>query len=573
MKANDTSIKSLIEGVKQFLIPVYQRTFAWNPDERKTKAMTVVKMWDDIHELLDNDEGEIHFFGSIVTMPAMSSASEVSKFIVIDGQQRLISTSLLLAAIRDTAKEAKVQEGSHAHFVEKLEEGFLLNRLREGEEKYKVVPTRSDKEYYFSIVNGEEPVLFRDSKIARAYRFFLDRVRKEIDGKTDPKEIGSSLDRLQNVLLNRLRIVDVRLDADDDPHDVFESLNYTGIPLSNWDLVRNYILMHYKDPKKQEEMYFNLVRRVEDNIKHNDEEFLRDFINMKGKVTTSRNIYNGFKSLTPYSKTNTSTDWEMSMKELLDISEIYRTLVNTEEIENTKLRDLINFTTGRLKITTHFPVLMKLFKLYNDRTINNNQLTSSVEIVTSYLLRRSLSYSSQGLNKFFPGVAASLTKDSETQLRDIMTKGSYAAPDDRKFIETLKQEEVGYFNAEVVKYLLYTLEKSINKEAPGLEHLQLEHIMPRTLDEDWKNDLGPEWDRIHREFIDKLGNLTLTGYNQELQNFSFAKKKAGNKGKNGYSSSSIQITKELTHYDKWGEEEISKRGEELSNRIAKMWKI
>ena len=191
-------------------------------------------------------------------------------------------------------------------------------------------------------------------------------------------------------------------------------------------------------------------------------------------------------------------------------------------------------------------------------------------MVASYLLRRTLAFNSQGLNKFFPGIAAALTVDPEAYLRDTLTKGFFAAPDNRRFIEILRQEEVGYYNVEIVKYLLYRLEKSVNKEVPALEKLQLEHIMPQTLDEDWKDNLGPEWERIHREFVNKLGNLTLTGYNQELQNFSFAKKKSN---KNGYSNSSLKITRELASYNNWGEQEITKRGEELSARIAGMWVI
>lgn len=179
VKANDTTIKALIEGVKQFVIPVYQRTFAWNPDERKTKAMTVVKMWDDISDLLDVEDSETHFFGSIVTMPISSGASEVSKYIVIDGQQRLISSSLLLAAIRDVAKELKFEDTSpYVHFVEKLEENFLFNRLREEDEKYKIVPTKYDRHFYFRILTMGD-VGYSSDKLVRAFRYFLNQVKQQ----------------------------------------------------------------------------------------------------------------------------------------------------------------------------------------------------------------------------------------------------------------------------------------------------------------------------------------------------------------------------------------------------------
>ena len=571
MKANDTSIKALIEGVKQFVIPVYQRTFAWNPDERKTKAMTVVKMWDDISELLDVEEKETHFFGSIVTMPISSGASEVTKYIVIDGQQRLISSSLLLAAIRDVARGLKFEEASpYVHFVEKLEENFLFNRLREGDEKYKIVPTKYDRDFYFRILNNEEDVDPSD-KLVRAYRFFLTQVKQNSKDLKNPNDAAKYLEALQTSLLKRLRIVDVKLDPEDDPHDVFESLNYTGIPLSNWDLVRNYILMHYKEPKLQEDKYNSIISTIEENVADNSEDFLRHFIGMNGKVTTSRNIYNSFKSLVPESKISDGGEaWDYKIEELYKVSKIYNKLINTTEIEDTRIRNLVNFTINKLKITTHFPLLMKLFELFQDGAIEKEQLETSIKMIASYLLRRSTINGTQGLNKFFPSIVALLNSDPVAVLHESFSTGYYAAPDDRRFESYLSQEDVGYTDREVIKYLLFKLEQSNNKEAPPLKDIQLEHIMPQTLSEEWKKELGEDWKDIHSTYLNKLGNLTITGYNQELQNLPFSRKKSGEKG---YENSSIRITKKLAEYEKWGSEEIEERGKMLAKELSGMWKI
>ena len=571
MKANDTSIKALIEGVKQFVIPVYQRTFAWNPDERKTKAMTVVKMWDDISELLDVEEKETHFFGSIVTMPISSGASEVTKYIVIDGQQRLISSSLLLAAIRDVARGLKFEEASpYVHFVEKLEENFLFNRLREGDEKYKIVPTKYDRDFYFRILNNEEDVDPSD-KLVRAYRFFLTQVKQNSKDLKNPNDAAKYLEALQTSLLKRLRIVDVKLDPEDDPHDVFESLNYTGIPLSNWDLVRNYILMHYKEPKLQEDKYNSIISNIEENVADDSEDFLRHFIGMNGKVTTSRNIYNSFKSLVPESKISDGGEaWDYKIEELYKVSKIYNKLIDTTEIEDARIRNLVNFTINRLKITTHFPLLMKLFELFQDGAIEKEQLETSIKMIASYLLRRSTINGTQGLNKFFPSIVALLNSDPVAVLHESFSTGYYAAPDDRRFESYLSQEDVGYTDREVIKYLLFKLEQSNNKEAPPLKDIQLEHIMPQTLSEEWKKELGEDWKDIHSTYLNKLGNLTITGYNQELQNLPFSRKKSGEKG---YENSSIRITKKLAEYEKWGSKEIEERGKMLAKELGGMWKI
>lgn len=571
MKANDTTIKALIEGVKQFVIPVYQRTFAWNPDERKTKAMTVVKMWDDISDLLDVEDSETHFFGSIVTMPISSGASEVSKYIVIDGQQRLISSSLLLAAIRDVAKGLKFEDTSpYVHFVEKLEENFLFNRLREEDEKYKIVPTKYDRYFYFRILTKGD-VGYSSDKLVRAFRYFLNQVKQQTKDLKDPNDAAKYLESLQNTLLKRLRIVDVKLDAEDDPHDVFESLNYTGIPLSNWDLVRNYILMHYREPKLQEEKYTSIISPIEENVGYESENFLRHFISMNGKVTTSRNIYNSFKSLLPESNNADGIEtWDHKIDELSVVSEIYSKLIDTSEIEDVGIRNLVNFTISRLKITTHFPLLMRLFKLFQDGAIEKEQLKTSVKEIASYLLRRSTIYGTQGLNKFFPSIVLSLNSDPMAVLHSSFSTGYYSAPDDRRFESYLLQNDVGYTDREVIKYLLFKLEQSNNKEAPPLKDIQLEHIMPQTLNEEWKNDLGEDWADIHSSYLNKLGNLTITGYNQELQNFAFGRKKSGEKG---YENSSIKMTKELAAFEKWGKEEIEERGKKLAKELVGMWKI
>ena len=165
---------------------------------------------------------------------------------------------------------------------------------------------------------------------------------------------------------------------------------------------------------------------------------------------------------------------------------------------------------------------------------------------------------------------ALLNSDPVAVLHESFSTGYYAAPDDRRFESYLSQEDVGYTDREVIKYLLFKLEQSNNKEAPPLKDIQLEHIMPQTLSEEWKKELGEDWKDIHSAYLNKLGNLTITGYNQELQNFPFSRKKSGEKG---YENSSIRITKKLAEYEKWGSKEIEERGKMLAKELGGMWKI
>ena len=185
MKASDTDLKSLIEGVKQFMIPVYQRRFSWTASDQRTKKMTVEKMWNDISDLMEYNDGQIHFFGSIVTMPVLGGASEVSKFIVIDGQQRLISSFILLSAIRNEAASLKFNDKSpYSHFVQKLENDYIFNGYRETEEKYKIMPAMLDRADFFDIIDGKKPAGL-NGRIVSAYRYFQEHINK----KTKPLKI------------------------------------------------------------------------------------------------------------------------------------------------------------------------------------------------------------------------------------------------------------------------------------------------------------------------------------------------------------------------------------------------
>ena len=572
MEAHESTLKKLLEGVKQFVIPVYQRQFQWNPDERKHKMMTVTKMWSDVVSLMDTDGGSSHFFGSIVTAPLAGSASGVSRFLVIDGQQRLISTSLLLTAIRDAARKLENTDPHYLHFVENIENNYLFNVLREGEEEYRIVPTKLDKENYFHILKGNRTTLNWD-KLFRASRYFDTVIQEFLEEKGDSIDRFKLLESLENTILDKMRIVDVSLHDQDDPQDVFESLNYTGIPLSNWDLVRNFLLMHYDEPDKQDEKYSSLIEPIQQNIKDVEDDFLRNYLGMKGKVTTTRNIYNHFKELmTSTSPVDKENEWESRMKDLTAASRFFYLLNNPDEIEDTAVRDTVKFTTDILGMTTQYPIFMKLLSLRDDGSISDTTLISSMKIVSSYLLRRSLQYyGTQGLNKFFPTIVNSIGNDPESALRNELSRGYYSVLGDTEFFNTLLTHKFAYgIDVKIIKKLLYEIERSVNKEIPDLQDLQLEHIMPITLSDEWKTDLGEDWERVYNSYLDTIGNFTLTGYNQELQNFSFEKKRTM---ENGYKDSSLRITKELYSREKWGEKEMNERARKIASQIIEMWKI
>ncbi len=568
MKAQDTSLKTILEGVKQFVIPIYQRQYQWNPDKRKQSKMTVEKMWDDIKALKDPDGGASHFFGSIVTYPMISSASQVSRFLVIDGQQRLISVSLLLAAIRDMSTEINFLESPYSHFIENIRDSYLFNPYIDGEEKYRILPTQPDRETYFLILKGKGA----DEKynnLSKSYDYFHYQLKKALEECGEPQEKMNYLNDLEITLLNKMKIVDVSLNDQDDPQDVFESLNYAGIPLSNWDLVRNFLLMPY-DSSEQDRIYSTLIEPIQNNIKDREDDFLRNYLGMKGSAVITKNIYYQFKDVMEKIQKNEGGQ-EKELDEMKTLSRFFYLLNNPNEITDLPIKDDIEFATKTLGIAVHFPILMKLLLLHKNGTISDDALVSSIKILNSYLLRRIIKLEgTQGLNKYFPTIVDSIGSEPEKAIREAISKGYYEVPKDLEVFTYLPNYPFGSeAKIKIAKKLLYEIEKTMNKEVPDIDKLQVEHIMPRE-PEQWKSDLGDDWERIYSTYLDTIGNLTLTGYNQEMQNYPFDKKK---NMKNGYKDSSIRITRDLCSRNKWGEKEINERANELINRIIEIWKI
>ncbi len=576
MKASDSTLKNLLEGVKQFIIPIYQRQYQWQPDKRKHKMMTVEKMWNDIEMLMDSDETQSHFFGAIVILPLPHGPSELSKYLVIDGQQRLISTTLLLTVIRDLSRELNLTDSKYENFDKSIEDNYIFNQYKRGEEKYKIIPTKPDKDSYFSILDNDKNKTESNNNLVKSYNYFFSQVKNYLDKLPDSKSKIEYLIKLESVLLHKMKIVEVLLSEkeDDNPKDVFESLNYAGIPLSNWDLVKNYLLMPYNSDN-QDEIYNKFIYFIEKNIYKNEDEFLRNYLGMKGKVVVTKNIYNEFKNIMKDLK---NEEWDKAINEIKNASNYFNWLKNPEKIIfpiNKSIIDDIKFFTKILNTTVHYPVLMKLFLLFENGNIDERSLYVSIKLINSYLLRMTICSPdvTKSLNKFFPIMAKDIINNEpeKTIREDIKKEGYYKIPDDQVFMTSLMNYKFSSpSELKLVKKLLYEIEKTLNKEVPDIENLEVEHIMPKTLTEEWKKELGEEWQRIYNQYLHTIGNLTLTGYNSEMKNFSFDKKK---NMQNGYKDSSIKITKNLSSISKWDENEIKQRLKELSEKIIEIWKI
>lgn len=299
MKAQDSPIKSILEGSKSFIIPIFQRGYRWT-SVGKEKDLTVGKFWEDLRSVIQGDETN-HFFGSLVTQSLDSNASDVTKYIIIDGQQRMITTVLLLCALRDTC-DPKVPE--ELEESKTIDDNYIKNVHRKGDNLFKIIPSSDERENFFAIVELPEkrisfPELNRNN-FGKVYNYYKSNIKELLSENSE----GTRLDNIKkivNAILNQFVIVDVKLDANEDPYSVFESLNTTGMDLTNWDLIKNYILMKFKNQEHQKQMndqYFYEIENVLDNIDRTKikDEFMRHFLGSYGIITTSNKIYSTTKT-------------------------------------------------------------------------------------------------------------------------------------------------------------------------------------------------------------------------------------------------------------------------------------
>lgn len=547
MKANDTLIRIFLEGSKQFIVPLFQRTYCW-------KKENIQQLWEDIEDT-KNEHEATHFFGSFVTMPIPSPPSKVSRYLIIDGQQRLVTIFIFLATLRNRIKEIRADYERN----NEINELYLINKYH-AEAKYKVVPTQADRPIFFEILDEFEPMTEREPLIIETYKFF----RNKLSAIEDLDELIT----LKDTILSKFSVVDILLESRDNPHLIFESLNATGTPLSQADLTRNYLFMRI-GPSKQQEVYEKIWLPMQEKLEDDLEQFIRHYLAMDGDIPNFKKIYVTFREITDESAKN-EDDVICKMKDLLKFSQYYHKFIYPENEKEQKLKDYLK-KFNKLEITTSYPLLLRLYDDYINKTLSSNDLSECLKAIETYIVRRAVcGIPTQALNKYFPTIYKSLDKkDIVVSLRNKlkMVAGVRKMPSDDEFEGCLRERSL---YGKILRYILEEIEKYKNKEVVDFKELQIEHIMPKKLSDEWKEMLANNWELMHQKYLDNLGNLTLTGYNPEYSNKPFIEKRDMEKG---FKDSGLRLNRELAKLNKWTEEEIKKRSKKLSKIALKIWHI
>ncbi len=547
MQVQQLPIYQFLEGTgKSFIIPVYQRDYAWT-------RINCQRLWDDLVDLKNNARAD-HFLGTLVTI-----GSGFQEYTVIDGQQRLTTTSILLIALHTFIKN-KLEKNDEEKILSEQVLDFLINKYSpEQDKRIRLKPNKQDKEHFEKLfTNGNAENV--NSNIVSNYNFFYEKIKSEI---LSPKEVFDAFRKLKIVLIDLVR-------GQDDPQLIFESLNSTGVDLTAGDLIRNYILMDLQ-PIEQEGMYKNYWLNIE-RLTGNIAEFVRNYLIFKTKTSVKKDdVYTVFKK---FSLDNFHRDKESILKDLLYYAEMYGWLVQINNHPNSVVNNQLN-RLNKLEFTVSHPYLLDVFSDLKDGILTEQAVKDILITIESYAFRKMLvDNTTQGLNKMFITLSKDIKKEASWKeiYLDILNfillekRVSQRFPSDDEFEAALITKEVYRLQAKNRNFLLESLENYSSAYPVNVDELTVEHIMPQTLTKEWKSKLGDNWQELHKKYLHTLGNLSLTAKNTELSNNTFE-----NKQQIDYQTSRLKLNFKLEGLTDWNEEKIIERAKDLIKNAIDIW--
>ena len=548
MKAQDLPFTQLLQGAKQFIIPIFQRTYSWEITHCR-------QLWDDILRVGSHAALDSHFIGSAVYIPEQDTSAAISRWLVIDGQQRITTLSLLLLAL----KKRLQAEGLDAPVsAAEIEDYFLMNRYGKGEQRYKMLLTKTDKDTLIALLDGKPLPDKASHRIKENFEFFT--------GKIAEADLG-----VVYAGIGKLMIVDVRLQQGiDNPQMIFESMNSTGKALTQADLIRNYVLMglpHEVQTRLYEDYWrpMELLFGAEHYTRHFDE-FMRFFlvIHTGNHRIRKDDVYNEFKT---YSR---DRDDEPLLAALLAFARYYccMALGNEKDPElATAFQDI-----RELRADVCYPMLMEVYHDYTQARLGKDAFVSTLQLVESYVFRRAIcDVPTNSLRQTFATFCRKLDKGRylESVKAAFLLLPSYRRfPGDDEFRRQLQLRNLYKFNRR--SYWLRRFENFGRKERVMVQDYTIEHIVPQNpnLSAAWQQSLGNDWARVQEQYLHTLGNLTLTGYNSEYSDRPFAEKRDM---EGGFAQSPLKLNEGLGSCPDWNEQEIIKRATRLANRAIGIW--
>jgi len=560
LKATEAKLLKFIRKSPQFVIPIYQRSYSWSEKECR-------QLWDDIVRAGEDEKINAHFIGSIVYIEkGIYQVTSQSPILVIDGQQRLTTVSLLIAALAEKldALPEDEQEILEGFSPRKLRNYYLRNPEEDGEKYYKLILSKTDKDTMVSIVDEKEVPKDYSFKISENYELF----KSWLDEYSDRLEVICKG-------IAKLIVVDIALTSDqDNPQLIFESMNSTGKELTQADLIRNYILMGL-DIKQQTYLYENFWRPMEidfgqEAYNSDFDGFMRHYLTVKtGKIPRINEVYEGFKEYATSMKFKKFT-MSMIVEDIRKFSKYFCNMTLRQE-PDIELQSAFN-DIKELRVDVAYPMLLEVYEDYASGVLAKNDFVQILRLVESYVFRRNIcSIPTNSLNKTFATFMKSVDQMrylESVKAQFILLPSYRRFPNDIEFRKELQTRDV--YNIPRRSYWFKRIENYDRKEQVEVDQYTIEHIMPQNpnLSDEWKAELGIEWERIKETWLHTIGNLTLTGYNSEYSDKPFIVKRDM---ENGFRDSPIRFNQSLRNVETWDEQAIIGRAKQLSDLALTVW--
>ncbi|WP_352397222.1 DUF4268 domain-containing protein [[Clostridium] aminophilum] len=557
MKGSECKFVKYMEGSdKRFVIPVYQRNYDWKMENCK-------QLYDDLVKIIQEGRTS-HFFGSLVSVYNPDGHNE--EFLIIDGQQRLTTVSLLFLAMYNLIDKGVVTPET-ANLKQRIFEEYLVDKWKPEETRIKLKPVKNDQRAFGKLFDDPADHI-RESNLTVNYDYFYARIQKQ--------EI--TIDQLYDAICC-LEIINIRLDKDDNPQLIFESLNSTGLDLSEGDKIRNYILMGLP-AKEQEEYYEKYWNKIEECTKYDVSAFIRDYLSVKQQaIPSQKKIYVTFKDYVDLAKIES----EPLLSDMLSYAKRYQILLNGHT-GNKELNACI-YRLNRLETTVTRPYFLEVLRLFDENKLDLSQVTEIFLMAENYLFRRTIcDLPTNALNKIFLLLHREIVRYDGSE-DNYVEKAKYALitkkerarfPSDEEFSQAFIEQPIYQMHSKNKIYILERLEnygtaedKDVYRHCDDGEY-SIEHIMPQHLTPVWQKDLGDDYILIHETWLHRIANLTLTAYNSKYSNSSFTEKKTM---ENGFADSGIRLNAWIAKKDKWALSELEERSEYLKRRALTIWQM
>lgn len=559
MQAEDIHLTELLEGAKQFIVPIFQRDYSWG-----TKHC--LQLWKDIIRVGSDPNAKAHFVGSVVYIAAEENSAKISRWLLIDGQQRLTTLLLLLVAIRNqlTIEESSVQQPLEEGTLptrDELDDYYLLNRHGKADLHYKLHLRRADQETLAALLDGKELPNKASGRICKNFEFFTEQL-----AQSDLNIVYRGIKKLVAVDVSLLR-------GQDDPQMIFESLNSTGLDLTQADLIRNFVLMR-QDEQIQTQLYQDYWQPIEiffgARYRTDFDKFMRDYLIFQlrpSKQFKAEEIYQQFR--TYFFKVNSINSVKDVLGNLKKFGGYY-VGYNLGQEQHPKLKEVFRRVHSLIDVAS--PVVLRLYDCYSQtKTLDINGFIEAMELLESYIFRRSVcDMQTRSLGQIFASLAYRIKDDAPLlSLKVALQRQSKSRrfPTDTEFRESLETRDI--YDMRQCHYLLDRLEND-SKEKIDTSAFTIEHVMPQNGDlcVEWQTMLGADWKNKQEMWLHRLGNVTLTGYNSEYKDRPFTTKKtiAG-----GFNDSPLRLNRFIREQEVWTTVEMEKRGKELASKAVGIW--